>query len=547
MFRLTLAGLILATIPLAQMQQLSANDGFDNYLARHTPMIREKLQRGGFKTIAVLPFRLITPKNGASLEGSLVQSNFALKLERALAMYNDPDDPLQIVFNGWTQALKADPNADFTDLEGRKKLFNIPFELPVNGSGKVHVDAFLTGVICPGTDYRTTKIKFELVSSERPEKPFAYIPKDHEGRAYVINTDRHMLVAMGKGFSISRKNLRRGDFSDDNLMDYVAAEEDWSFEQEKKWTVENPIDRIQIVHNDDERIKQSLIRIDVLYDGQIEPLTMDTSGGRYNATIADPEFNQKVTFKVENLTDEVLGLVLSVNGVNTLYMGDATQPSTASKWVLAPRKKYTISGFYKDLKTKFPIKGISDSESQQMIAAGGMDPSVAGLIHATVFREVNRQSGPGIVGNGQGLSGGGTGGNGTGGISSGGNGGEVTGSGNTGQNEKPTLNEGPKTNGQTGLEIIYNESPDTGMNLSLIRGGSKKSTGSFHPVSVDVKAQSWSDLSQKIAKSAGKLPAARGLMAPGNTSQGVDLTTRGLKPVEIAESIIIRYYSVLED
>jgi hypothetical protein len=92
-----------------------------------------------------------------------------------------------------------------------------------------------------------------------------------------------------------------------------------------------------------------------------------------------------VIFDVENTTKEKLGLVITVNGVSTLYK-EMGQPDQMTRWVLAPFGKHCIRGFYKeDRQTYNPIVGISEADSEALFEDLGGE-QYAGLIHVYVFR-----------------------------------------------------------------------------------------------------------------------------------------------------------------
>ena len=565
---------------LAFCGDLFGDTAVDRFLANEAPKLCQKLKHAGCRTVAVMPFRFRAPgTNESRLDGAIIQTNLAAKLERALAAYYDPEIPLHVVFDGWGQVLKKYPQADFN----REDLFDIEFELPV-GKNKVKVDAILTGEVLTNGDFTETRISFEYISRKNPNKAMAYLPRKG-GKTTVLEVDSNLLVTMGRGFSIPRSEIStRGPLRlGENLVNLVSAEEAWGNELDQKNNVDDRVNRLELI--DESRWNDSLIKITVLYSNQPQPLNFDVVGGRYNATIEDPDVGQKVTFQVENLTDQPLGLVLSVNGVNTLYGGDATDTETAAKWVLKPRTTHLIAGIYPNLSTRVTIEGKNKLESEELIKSGLLNPSYVGLIQATVYRQVANE----LVKNGvqsQGLSGKKLNSN------LGNNSSQksthsieklnkfekqlsgVTGQGGAQLNkgsakkkqtviqfneERTSLDRNTnslqvtkghsgnsaKDNSQT-FEFDYTPSEETGMNVTLIRGENlpKKGRGSFQPHISTSSAKSWQELAIQIGKRAAFPVGSRGLIAPGGEKSRVQLLKSSLKQIEVCQHINIRYYSV---
>ena len=65
---------------------------------------------------------------------------------------------------------------------------------------------------------------------------------------------------------------------------------------------------------------------------------------------------------IRSQASERIGLVLMVNGKNTLYEEEG-DPSHCKAWVLDPGKTYGIEGFQVDNATRKPFRVLSDQDS----------------------------------------------------------------------------------------------------------------------------------------------------------------------------------------
>jgi hypothetical protein len=107
------------------------------------------------------------------------------------------------------------------------------------------------------------------------------------------------------------------------------------------------------------------------------------------AEVREPGEPQNVAFvirKVDRRLDRY-GVVLLVNGVNTLYK-EQTAPLHAGKWVLGPDHRETvISGYQTGAKSAEAFRVLSSAESQANAVRYG---PAAGTITLVVFREKTR-------------------------------------------------------------------------------------------------------------------------------------------------------------
>ena len=501
---------------VAVPRRIDAGDSIDRMLADEAPELLLQLRSSGVHSVAVLPFRLRHPDAEASLKGAVIHTNFAHKLERALATYYSRKEPVRVVFDAWNQVPRRDKQAGFTTTQGRKNLFDLRFALPVK-SPPIQVDALLTGMIQPSDDYRTTTISFEFCTRDEPEQ------WRRTESPVVIETDRSALVGMGRGFSIPRRRIATRSVTDEDAMDSVSEDARWAQEQDQEHGVASASDRVKVTF--ERPFDEFPVRLRILYDKRPQPIQFDTVGGRFNGTVTDPQAGQRVTFELENKRNETLAVILSVNGQNTLYGGDATDLSVASQWVLQPRQTYAIRGIYgEDRKTVVPLQGVSDAETERLVRDGYVNPALAGLIALHVFREaptpalVDQRSDSAVK-----------------------LGGQVAGKPPLQPvNSKSDDNQTPRQDLDTSLGDDRSEL--TGFSLGLVRG--LQAGGSFHPRGNANAAPSWSKLKDQLFTTATRAGDTRGLMIASGPQEREELKTRELGQTEMIASASIRYLSV---
>lgn len=117
---------------------------------------------------------------------------------------------------------------------------------------------------------------------------------------------------------------------------------------------------------------------EIYYDGKEQALR------NLNGTLRvdEPQKGVKIRFGLENKTNEKLGVVLRINGINTLQMeGADKQIEECSRWVLSPKGRYETDGFRVEKDKKMPFVGATSGEPLRQ------DLPAPGLIEVAVFRE----------------------------------------------------------------------------------------------------------------------------------------------------------------
>lgn len=508
--------MLVLTAALVIPRSSCGGDSVDRMLADQAPNLLQQLRSSGVRSVAVVPFRLRHPEAEASLKGAVIQTNFAVKLERALATFYSRREPVRVVFDAWNQVLGGDRRASFATTADRNKLFAKHFQLPVQ-SPPIRVDALVTGEIQPSRDYRSTTFTFEFCLRDDPERWQRAIAPT------VIQTDRDVLVAMGRGFSVSDRRIASRSVNEDDVMASVSEDVRWAEEQDKELGIASASDRVDVTL--EHPFDDFPVQLRILYDKRPQPIQFDTIGGRFNGTVKDPQAGQRVTFELDNKRNETLAVILSVNGQNTLYGGDATDLSRAAQWVLQPGQSYAVDGIYsEDRKTMVPLFGVSDERTETLLRDGYVNPELAGLIAIHVFRETptsaasqqqsdikwkvdGRATGEKLL-----------------------------------QEVKSVSEDSPSDTQDLDTSLDGDKSEATGFNMGLVRG--LQTGGSFHPHENANVAASWSKLKDKLFIAATRGGDSRGLMIATGPQEQVDVKTRELGQTELIASAIIRYLSV---
>jgi len=353
------AAAVLATLFCLGSAGAVYADRLDGEMLRSGPVVMNYLRAHGYKTAVVLPFRVLRGDAPLKIEHTPLERNLAERLERSLILSYDPERPVMVLSQaqsvmerqfGLAEARRADI--------ARARLFGLKFPLPLAVENRLRApDVFLTGRAQLSRDLATTTVTILAFDRQRAE---GYEPV----HSFTVPTGRSILADAGQGFSLSHRfsGLSRGSAVEANReMDVQATASSTTAEGEFP------------------------VELRVLYGDQSQSLNHDSAGGAYNFAIGTPTPGQQVILSVRNRTKDKLGIVLTVNGVNTLYEEQGLEPTQMSYWTLEPGVEYYISGFYKaDGKTYRSFTAVSEEQSQRDLAQIGRD--MAGLIQLHVLR-----------------------------------------------------------------------------------------------------------------------------------------------------------------
>lgn len=356
-----------------EASMLRAADDIERQLLKGSPTIMKALRDKGYKNVGVLKFRVKNGKAPATDRQGTLNRRLAEKLELALILANKVNDPVGIVRDANAVAATIDGATHLTS-EGRVKLFTKSYRLAW-GKTEVVPDAFLTGVAAMTTDLQMMTVVITSFDATKLEL--------EEVARFDVKLDLEDLLESGESFTV------RGVFDNASLKMTEDERKDKASTEARTTSIETKTETETATKPTKSRIHplspqnaDAPVSLEILYNGKPQPL--EFRGGA--AFIAEPTENQKVTLLVrrKGATTGRLGVVVKVNGENTLYQQKQADPQCAS-WILtADRKELRIDGYQIDEKTMKQFKVLSEKESKAKEIDYG---EFVGAISITVFKE----------------------------------------------------------------------------------------------------------------------------------------------------------------
>jgi hypothetical protein len=352
---------------------LDAADDLERQLLRTAPVVMKALKEKGYKNVGVLKFRV---KNGTAAatdrQGTLNQ-RLAQKLELALILANKVSDPVGILRNASATAATIDGATHLTR-DGRAKLFTRDYPLAW-GTSRVVPDAFLTGAAAITTDLASMTVVVTSFDSQQLEL--------EEIARFDVKLDLEDLLDSGESFTL------RGVFdnsslkmTEDERKEKASSEARVASLTTKSETEAAKAPIASKLHPLSPQNADAPVTLEILYDGKPQPI--EFRGGA--AFVPEPQERQRVTLVVrrKGATTGRLGVVVKVNGENTLYRQKEPDPQCAS-WILTPeRKEVRIEGYQEDEKTLKQFRVLSQPESKAREIDYG---EFVGAISISVFKE----------------------------------------------------------------------------------------------------------------------------------------------------------------
>ncbi|HEX8201762.1 MAG TPA: hypothetical protein VF590_14870, partial [Isosphaeraceae bacterium] len=345
--------LVALALGLAVRPSAGRAEGLDRELLRQVPAVLRYLKAHGYRNVGVLKFRVKTGDEPVRDNVGPLNLNLAGRLQIALVLANDLDDPLGIIRDADTVAATL-PGANHLTQTGRQALFRGRYLLAW-GDQVVEPDAFLTGVAVLSPDL--TQMTVALLAFGRDGTALEKVAQ------FTAATDPPTLVEAGASF------LLRGAF--DNGRPAVVRDQ-----------VIATAARVQAAPETNPVCNNSgPVALEIRYDGR--PIPLEIRAGR--AAVREPVEGQAVSFVLRKVdaTPERYGVVLLVNGENTLFK-ERTAPLHAGKWILGPEhREATIHGYQIGAKTAESFHVQSPEESWANVMRYG---PAAGTITLVVFR-----------------------------------------------------------------------------------------------------------------------------------------------------------------
>jgi hypothetical protein len=287
-------------------------DALDKGLFPQAVKIMKDLRDHGYENVGVLKFRVQKGEAPPSLRAGRLNTSLATRLENALILAEDRAHPIGITRGASAAAAAKDLKANYDTPDARNRLFEHAYPLAW-GKKEVSVNAFLTGLVKVDPEKGQTTVLVE-----------AFDPKNLDPRPVVeftVPTDRNLIADLGLRFGLAKRVLN-------------TVEENLD-EEAGRAAFAPPKDKVPDKTTVD---VARLIDLQIFYDDEKVQIGPDD-------IVPPPRPGQKVYFELTS--KEKVGLVLRVNGINTLgFEKEPREIGEYSFWVLDAGKKYRILGFY---------------------------------------------------------------------------------------------------------------------------------------------------------------------------------------------------------
>ena len=350
---------------------------FDQAVREQAPKILAALKAKGYKNVGVLKF--LARNDGGTWRDNLgpINRTLADRLEIALLVSLKPADGMGIVFRASdVVAASGNVRATHRSEEGRAEFFGFdpsPFYFPWNRNQKVQPDAFLTGQATLSADLQRMTIQLQVFGNSGADKL-----KLQDISEFVTSVDARTLTETGISFVGARgpfdKPIDAGQFTTQVIKD--APKQDDTADQWQK--------RAETLLKE---MKGLPIKIEVLYNN--EPVSFEANPFRPPSErdnvllrVREPLAREKVSFRLSNRGTETFGVVLKVNGQNSIFREEKAAQD-CFKWILEPGKFVVINGFQLDnmIAADFAVKSEAESRKEEMNYADN-----AGTFSIVVFR-----------------------------------------------------------------------------------------------------------------------------------------------------------------
>jgi hypothetical protein len=331
--------------------------------------ILPKLHERKYCNVGVLLFRAARgDKDKMTASLGTVNRRLADQLEVALVLAQEDDDNLCVLLHASDTVVgTGNDRMNHLTKDGRDEFFpkDPPlFERPWGKSKKVPADAFLTGEARLADDLKTVVVTVQLFDREHHDDL-------EEVCKFPASIDWCLLADAGVSF------VRRGfDDKDPNAgpQDVVKGETVPVYPRPDL----SPKDQTELLKP---ILRDSPVRLTILYDGKEIPVE--------NGEVRTPDPKEKVTFRLKNKDKNyTYGVVLKVNGENTIDRERLTSALDCYKWILEPGKEITLKGFQQDNKQAEEFKVVAPGAASDEANAINYDPNSLGMISLVVFREV---------------------------------------------------------------------------------------------------------------------------------------------------------------
>jgi hypothetical protein len=331
----------LAVLAAGLLAGAARADRLDQELHQRMPGLVAELKKE-YKSAGVLRFRVQEGEGRESLTAPLCGRMVEL-LETLVMIHNGPDESkaLGLVRDAGKVAGRHGIRS-FARPADRKKLFELRYPMAW-GSDEVTPEVFLTGKVTLSQDRRKTTVALEAFDRKNPAAV-------RNLATLSFPTDRGVLRDLGYGFALSRSGDRRDgprgafDGDDDVIISKINKAQPV---KEKGAAKESPPAPSKPAGGAQGADNIGGLSVKILVGAARKPARIRPSyadGDGVNLEVMSPAVKEKVVFRLKNTTGKDLGVVLRLNGVNTLFE-QKQAPEQAAKWRIPAKSEIEVEGF----------------------------------------------------------------------------------------------------------------------------------------------------------------------------------------------------------
>jgi len=310
-----------------------AADPLDTAFVEKARTVLDTLKQKKFTNVGVLKFLVRHGDGPARDDVGDLNLTLANKLEVALILANT-DENFGVIDRASDAVVRANLlTANHKTENGRKAFFGRKYELAWSRD-KVEPSGFITGVATFSPDLGKFTVQFQWFDksgklNDLPEVSVATTPEllAQCGFSYVLSAARQKAILEGEAITAETQRSEA-------LQQAIGPNSERG---------EEPI----------AVLLTSPIKLGVLYNGKVVKVAGNT--------VPEPKENDRVEFTLTNPGPGTFGVVLLVNGENTLYQ-ERGAPLTCRKWVLPPKSTVTVRGFQTGPDTISPFRVLPPDE-----------------------------------------------------------------------------------------------------------------------------------------------------------------------------------------
>jgi len=319
-------------------------DAIDEQLGVGMKELLADLEMHKLVNVGVLRFRAGLQGQTPSFRTGGINLSIATRVEGLLWKFNNKDRKIRLLRDPGGEAAFRGEQASYVTPEGIEKLFRYRYPLHIDTKEPLPADAFITGVAQLSKDRKTTRVQFQILAREDRKL------RDLPNLVIDVPTDVDILNEFAEPFALISAGLRKTNHVQHNSLavEYAGSH--------------NRPDMPPVGKEGD-----SLVQLIIRYSGvEKKPVKHPTRTGALQ--VEEPTEKDEVALTLRNISDKQVGVVLAVNGRNTIYQENVFEASggvaQCTKWILSPGQEVTVKGFSEsDDKTFQPFRVLAQAEA----------------------------------------------------------------------------------------------------------------------------------------------------------------------------------------